>query len=256
MPTPHYIARLGGVVSLGAAALLISGCATQGAGHSSAGPLTDGPSQASTGESAVSSAPLLPPMLFPGEAGRFEAWRCTPAKQNLVTAFGDEALRLWSLHGAWRLPQAVVASGARYQDGELSFWNRGDKAQVETPRGQLQCQAGQQRAARTRDDHPGVMFVAHGNEPGWTVELEAHAPTLTLSTDYGETTETLPYMMSVMDNAAGRVVLENADAARFFRVRIESGACFDDMSGNPHPARVTLSIDGDQYSGCGEGIAP
>lgn len=250
MPTHYHVVPL-----LAAVALVLGGCASQSAAPSAADQAADG-SRQTVPDTSIATAPLLPPMLFPGEAKRFEAWRCAPANQNLVTAFGDETLRLWSLHGAWRLPQAVVASGARYQNGEISFWNRGDKAQVETSRGQLQCQLANKRAARTRADYPGVMFFAHGNEPGWTVELDNKAPTLTLSTDYGETTETLPYMMSVMDNAAGRVVLENADASRFFRVRIESGACFDDMSGKPHPARVTLSIDGDQYSGCGEGIAP
>lgn len=237
-----------------AGALFLGGCASQGKVSSVAPAASDQRSPATT--SPATTAPLLPPMLFSGEAERFEAWRCAPANQNLVTAFGDETLRLWSLHGAWRLPRAVVASGARYQNGEVSFWNRGDKAQVETSRGQLQCQLAHKRTARTRADHPGVMFFAHGNEPGWTVELDNKSPTLTLSTDYGKTTETLPYMMSVMDNAAGRVVLENADASRFFRVRIEAGACFDDMSGKPYPARVTLSIGGEQYSGCGEGIAP
>ncbi|MEE3111459.1 MAG: C-type lysozyme, inhibitor, partial [Pseudomonadota bacterium] len=54
----------------------------------------------------------------------------------------------------------------------------------------------------------------------------------------------------------GRVVIENANAEQFFRVRIESGACFDDMSGEPYPARVTFTIGGEQYKGCAQGIAP
>ena len=149
-----------------------------------------------------------------------------------------------------------MASGARYQEGDISFWHRGEKAQVETPRGQLQCQRATSREALTREDHPGVMLFGRGNEPGWSVALSSTTPTLTLTTDYGEQTQTLPYMVSVMDNDAGRVVLENADAGRFFRLRIEAGACFDSMSGQPFPARVTLSLDGEQYSGCGQGIAP
>lgn len=105
-------------------------------------------------------APFLPSALFPGSAEQFAAWHCEPAKQNLVTATNTNDLRLWSLHGAWRLPQAVVASGARYQDGEISFWNRGDKALVETPRGQLQCSLAEQRDALTRAVKAGVMSLA------------------------------------------------------------------------------------------------
>ena len=154
-------------------------------------------------------------------------------------------------------PAAPEAMGGDLAyEGEISFWNRGEQALVETPRGQLKCDLAARREASTRRDHPGVMFRGQGNEPGWTVELAHDAPKLTLSTDYGENVETLPYMVSVMDNDAGRVVLENANADDFFRVRIEAGACFDGMSGHPFPARVTLTMDGEQYSGCGQGIAP
>lgn len=201
-------------------------------------------------------APFLPSSLFPGSATTFTAWKCQPAQQNLVTAFNAHDLRLWSLHGAWRLPQAVVASGARYQKGDISFWNRGDQAMVETPRGQLKCSQAEQRRALTRADRPGVMFWGQGNEPGWTVALAHDTPTLTMETHYGEERIQLPYMVSVMDNEAGRVVLENADREPFFRVRIEASACFDNMSGEPFPARVTLTYQGEQYSGCGQGIAP
>lgn len=201
-------------------------------------------------------APFLPSALFPGSAQRFDAWHCSPARQHLITAVDGETLRLWSLHGAWRLPQAVVASGARYQDGEISFWNRGEQALVETPRGQLKCELADSRDASTRKDHPGVMFRGQGNEPGWSVALANDTPTLTMELNYGQESVQQPYMVSVMDNEAGRVVIENADVEPFFRVRIEAGACFDDMSGKPFPARVTLTYGGEQYSGCGQGIAP
>ena len=228
-----------------ATAILLGGCATSA-------PVDEQPVKTTV----QSSAPLLPSVLFPGSAERFQAWNCQPANQDLVTAVNGNELRLWSLHGAWRLPQAVVASGARYQDGDISFWNRGDRAQIETPRGQLQCHQGVQREIATRGSHPGVMLLARGNEPGWTIELANDAPVMTWTTNYGSDTATMPYMVSVMDNDAGRVVIENANAEQFFRVRIESGACFDDMSGEPYPARVTFTIGGEQYKGCAQGIAP
>lgn len=214
------------------------------------------PDAALTRTTVNSSAPLLPSGLFAGTAERFQGWHCTPANQHLVSAANAQDLRLWSLHGAWRLPQAVVASGARYQDGEISFWNRGDEARVETPRGQLKCALSDERTALTRAEKPGVMFWGQGNEPGWNVALAHDEPMLALALDYGETRIELPYMVSVMDNTAGRVVLENARVEPFFRLRIEAAACFDNMSGQPFPARVTLTYKGEQYSGCGQGIAP
>lgn len=236
----------GGAIAAAGVMVVLGGCAVT--------PSTE----AETANQATldNRAPFLPSALFPGSAQRFDAWHCEPAQQHLVAATNANDLRLWSLHGAWRLPQAVVASGARYQDGEISFWNRGDKALVETPRGQLQCSLAEQRDALTRATKPGVMFFGQGNEPGWTVALANDTPTLTMEMNYGEERLQLPYMVSVMDNEAGRVVIENADVEPFFRVRIDAGACFDDMSGWPFPARVTLTYGGEQYSGCGQGIAP
>ncbi|XKF14814.1 MliC family protein [Halomonas sp. BLK-85] len=233
--------RAAGVLA-GVVALALGGCAA-----------TSAPSSSGT---LAEKAPLLPSSLFAGESQRFDAWQCEPANQNLVTAGSADTLRLWSMHGAWQLPRAIVASGERFQQGDISFWNKGQEARVETPRGQLQCELAEQRQAFTRADYPDVMFMGRGNEPGWMIKLSSQTPEMTLVSNYGRETRTLPYMVSVMDNDAGRVVIENAQADDFFRVSIEASACFDNMSGEPFPARVTLSIDGEQYAGCGQGIAP
>lgn len=200
-------------------------------------------------------APLLPSALFPGGADSFNSWQCNP-NQALVTAASEGELRLWSAHGAWQLQPAVVASGARYEQDDVSFWNKGDSAIVETSRGRLECQVYMQRQALTRQQRPGVMFQGRGNEPGWMVHLAHDRPEATLSLDYGTREQTLPYRVTAMDNEAGRVVLASGRGDTPFQLRIEAGACLDDMSGEPFPARVTLTVDGEQYRGCGQGIAP
>lgn len=203
----------------------------------------------------ASTAPLLPSSLFAGGAERFEAWRCTP-EQDLVTAFGERELRLWSAHGAYRLTPAVVASGARYQQGNLSFWNKGGDAVVESANGQLECSAAMARPTLTREQRPRVMFHGRGNEPGWNVNLAHDVAELKLVLDYGAREMTLPYRVTGMDNANGRVALASASTEQPFELRLEARACFDDMSGEPFPARVTLAIEGQTYRGCGQGIAP
>ncbi|MFY0991858.1 MliC family protein [Halomonas sp. C05BenzN] len=220
--------------------LLLGGCATA----TPPAPITSG-----------AQAPLLPSVLFPGGADSFTAWRCSP-DQALVTAAPEGELRLWSAHGAWRLEPAVVASGARYEGGRVSFWNKGDGAIVETSRGRLECRAHMRRQALTRQQRPGVMFLGRGNEPGWTASLAHDRPEATLTLDYGTRQQTLPYRVTALDNEAGRVVLASGRGDTPFELRIEAGACLDDMSGEPFPARVTLSVDGEQYRGCGQGIAP
>ncbi|RDB42303.1 C-type lysozyme, inhibitor [Halomonas sp. DQ26W] len=229
---------------LAAASLLLVGCA--------AAPV-DGPRPGAS--QVTSTAPLLPSLLFAGGAERFEAWRCTP-QQDLVTAFGERELRLWSAHGAYRLQPAVVASGARYQQGDLSFWNKGADAVVESANGRLDCSAAMARSPLTREQRPGVMFHGRGNEPGWHVNLAHDTPELTLALDYGARKLTLPYRVTEMDNAEGRVTLASGLADQPFELQLEARGCFDDMSGEPFPARVTLTIDGQALRGCGQGISP
>ncbi|MDR5865209.1 COG3650 family protein [Halomonas koreensis] len=219
-------------------------------------PAPEPPAASGDGQDAASpEAPLLPSALFPGEAAELVGWRCTPA-QDLVTATTEDELRLWSAHGANRLEPAVVASGNRYQNGELGVWLKGDEALVESQRGRLDCRQDVTLDALTRQEHPGVMFHGRGNEPGWHVELANDVPELTMTLDYGRREATLPYRVTTLDNQAGRVILASGQAARPFTLRIEAKACFDDMSGQPWPARVTLKLNGETYRGCGQGIAP
>ncbi|WP_111413395.1 MliC family protein [Billgrantia lactosivorans] len=238
----HFLASLRPALLL-AGSLLLGGCAASS---------VDGPRPV---DKVDSTAPLLPSMLFPGGAERFEAWRCTP-QQDLVTAFGERELRLWSAHGAYRLAPAVVASGARYQQGDLSFWSKGGEATVESGNGRLDCRAAMARPPLTREHRPGVMFHGRGNEPGWNVNLAHDAPELALVLDYGAREMTLPYRVTEMDNANGRVTLASGQAGQPFELRLEARACFDDMSGEPFPARVTLTFEGQTYRGCGQGVAP
>lgn len=233
---------------------LLLGTALGLAGCAAPGEAPPAPPPPDEGTVATPTAPLMPSLLFPGGAEAFQAWRCTPA-QDLVSAVAGEELRLWSAHGAYRLTPAVVASGARYQKGDLSFWAKGDEAMVESANGRLDCTADLTRRALTRRQRPGVMFHGRGNEPGWTVSLAHDAPELSLVLDYGERTLTLPYRVTEMDNG-GRVTLASGRADHPFTLALEARACFDSMSGKPFPARVTLTIDGETYRGCGQGIAP
>ncbi|MGB8713622.1 MAG: MliC family protein [Onishia taeanensis] len=208
-----------------------------------------------TEPSDATKAPLMPSAFFAGEAERFEAWRCTPA-QDLVTAFPPGELRLWSAYDAYRLTPAVVASGSRYVKNDLSFWEKGGEAMVESDRGRLECQRDQTRAALTRAQRPGVMFHGRGNEPGWTVRLDHDAPHLSLMLDNGEREIESPYRVTSLDNERGRVTLASGRADTPFNLELEARACFDSMSGEPFPVRVTLDVDGNTYRGCGQGIAP
>ncbi|WP_168012561.1 MliC family protein [Halomonas salinarum] len=258
--TPRGVSRSLPAIALGLSALL-AGCAGTPSLDQTPPTVSDVSTSPDTEKddatkaSDATKAPLMPSAFFAGDAERFEAWRCMPA-QDLVTAFPQGELRLWSAYDAYRLTPAVVASGSRYVKGDLSFWEKGETAMVESDRGRLECERDQTRAALTRAQRPGVMFHGRGNEPGWTVRLAHDAPRLALLLDYGEREIEAPYRVTSLDNERGRVTLASGRADTPFKLELDARACFDSMSGKPFPVRVTLEVDGETYHGCGQGIAP
>ncbi|WP_148252730.1 MliC family protein [Aidingimonas lacisalsi] len=240
--------------------LMVAGCATSREEPSSSSDVGVRDLEPSTSEeqaepSVTPQAPLLPSAFFPGDADEFVAWHCTPA-QDLVSAFPTNELRLWSGQGMYRLEPAVVASGARYAKEDLSFWNKGEEAIVESDNGRLDCETSMSRDVLTREDRPGVMFHGRGNEPGWTVRLAHDVPEVSMVLDYGERELTLPYRIESLDNEEGHVHLSSGVKDQPFDLSLQARACFDDMSGQPFPVRVILKIDDRTYRGCGQGIAP
>lgn len=208
----------------------------------------------STKPGKTESSPLLPSAFFADGAEAFTAWRCTPA-QDLISAFPENRLRLWSAQGSYELERAVVASGSRYVKGDLSFWDKGNEALVESDNGRLECQQDIGRDTATREEHPGAIFHAQGNEPGWTLDLDRDAPRLTLVTGYGERTLEVPYRVAkVVNGQQASMTLHGREAEHALTVRMAARACFDDMSGKPYPVRVTVELGTQTLRGCGQGI--
>ncbi|MGC3871845.1 MliC family protein [Halomonas sp. GXIMD04776] len=217
-------------------------------------PATPAEKDGSTQASNKPSSPLLPSAFFADGGKAFTAWRCTPA-QDLIATFPDNRLRLWSGQGHYELERAVVASGARYTKDDLSFWNKGDIALVESDNGRLECQQDAQRKTWDRRQHPDTIFYAKGNEPGWALRLDRQTPRLSWVTDYGKRTLVLPYKVdNVVNGQHASMTLVSQDPAQPLTVELEARACFDSMSGKPFPVRVTITSDTQKLLGCGQGI--
>ena len=140
------------------------------------------------------------------------------------------------------LDPVEAASGARFADGAeppTSFWSKGDRAQlvlrgVEYP----ECEA---------EPVPPRVFRAGGNEPGWSLLVDAAG--LELTTGYGE-----------RRRRADTVTLERVPGGRIYRAAAEGTAitaavtdrvCVDTMTGVPRPAAVEVTVGDERLSGCG-----
>nr|WP_298379087.1 MliC family protein [uncultured Halomonas sp.] len=252
-------------IATGVFAFILAGCATSSSLSPPASPPTEErgvdltPAAPAVGNDAsqgknTSSSPLLPSGFFADGGDTFTAWRCTPA-QDLITAFPENRLRLWSGQGYFELDSAVVASGARYVKNDLSFWNKGTIALVESDNGRLECQQDVERKTWGRRQHPDTIFYARGNEPSWALRLDRKTSRLSWVTDYGKRTLILPYKLGrVVNGQHASMTLISLDAAQPLTVELEARACFDTASGKPFPVRVTITSDEQQQLGCGQGI--
>jgi len=178
-------------------------------------------------------------------------WNCAGMEFEAAFDTVGERVDLALPEGTLSLPQAVVASGARYVDHRGNeFWTKGNTATLR--------RAGAEPLDCLRTDAPspwdeaktrGVHFRAVGNEPGWLVEVGAgETPPLHAELDYGERRFDLAkvQMLSGLLGYAGATT----DGARV-RLVLEREQCNDGMSDATYPVSAQFEVGDRTYRGCG-----
>jgi len=152
-----------------------------------------------------------------------------------------------------KLTPARSASGARYVSGPFLYWSKGDKALLQLASGSLkQCRVVPQEKAWQAARIRGVDFRALGQEPGWILEI-TNDRQLKYVGQYGGDSLSAPLPEPEKSGAGGRRYRLNT-SSRNLTIDIEQTPCKDAMSGFSFPATVTVTIDGERYSGCGKAL--
>ncbi|MBC7182190.1 MAG: META domain-containing protein, partial [Marinobacter sp.] len=141
------------------------------------------------------------------------------------------------------LKPAESASGALYVapgDESTRFWSKGERATL-TIQGQTYPECLQ----------PGALempFEARGNEPFWHATIEGDE--LLLTRPFEESgTRRIPLEVKTA-NRHGREFVATLDE-RSITLTVARQLCENDMSGAQYPAQVRLTVDGQEFSGCG-----
>ena len=143
-------------------------------------------------ESAVAAAP---------EVGRTFVFDCD-GDVSFTVRTGPGEVALWapeSLGGQYLvLGMTPAASGARYEDGDTVYWNKGDLATFEIA-GQtfVDCRSNPSKVPWADAARRGVTFRALGNEPSWYIEV--HRDRLVMVTDLGARRTELAYADAVVE---------------------------------------------------------
>lgn len=212
-------------------------------------PAASEPAAAPSAETASATDTSATRTPAPGEPLQAYVWSCddgqTIRMRNLLR---ENAITIEMHEGGRKLPLAVSASGARYSDGSLTFWTKGDTALLERP-GSAPVNCRQNRFeslladARVRE----VTFRGTGNEPGWTVEV-GPGSRLEFVTNYGD--ERHAFDATSENNEGGTRVYTAAAGERSIKVTVSTEACTDDMSGWAFDRRMVVEFGGQTYRGC------
>ncbi|WP_416885065.1 MliC family protein [Marinospirillum sp.] len=198
------------------------------------------------------------------EISETSLWRCDQ-RDELATRFQGEHLWLM-LPGSdeWlHLQAARAASGALYRDAAsgTSFWNRGERARVDTPEHTwMNCQltevttrqiASLPYVVGTDRSPQAVTLRASGHHPGWRLEVR-QAGTAELSFRFGTQRLTLEEVTLMDQDLIESRYRAQTQAGEPLHYQVQNILCIDAISGEPLPHRVEIHLEGQVYRGCGQ----
>lgn len=228
------LARLGRTLCL---PVVLVGCAAPQAPAPAAPPIVP------------SSAPAVVDAVTPA-APRTYVYQCVDGLRFVARTEGETAsvfLPGQTLH----LPQVPAASGAKYSDGQVTLWGKGEEATFEFDGARRACRNDRRQAVWEDAKLRGVDFRATGNEPAWFLEL-VNGGRSVLVTHHGEGRHEFETPPPIIDQAAGVTTYRVSNPALVVVIRRQ--ACRDTMSDDSYETAVTVTVDGRTYRGCGRAL--
>jgi uncharacterized membrane protein len=179
-------------------------------------------------------------------------YQCADGLTFVAALRGDTA---WAFlpSGTVALPHVAAASGARYAEGDVALWMKGEEATLELPEsGPRSCRNDRRQAIWEHAKLSGVDFRAVGNEPGWHLEISPDS--IRLVGDYGERRAAFPTPEPRTDTVRSRSVYRTTSGGDTLEILLELGPCHDTMSGEAFETSVTLVLGDRTLRGCGRAL--
>jgi membrane-bound inhibitor of C-type lysozyme len=181
------------------------------------------------------------------------AYDCDDSSFVVTKLDGEGGLWVFLPEETRHLSHVPTASGARYSDGTVSVWSKGNEAMISTPDSERHCVENRQRSIIEDAKLRGNDFWATGNNPAWTLEI---GPEFTvLSVDNGQTIYTMLTRPPETSLDARRTTWIVSTQGAGLRIVVEGDPCIDTMSGTLFESSVTVTIDEDRtLYGCGQAL--
>ena len=181
-------------------------------------------------------------------------WDCDDGTSLTMKNLLRENAIVLDLHeGPRHLPQVVSASGAKYDDGSVSFWTKGDTAMFERKGSAVvNCRDNRARSLVADARARGVTYRGQGNEPGWILEIGPPG-TIVFNTNYGQERHEFQGATVTGDPASG-AEYRAAKGDVQIGVTVTQEPCQDDMAGTQFDYSFVVQFGGRTYRGCGNDV--
>lgn len=190
-----------------------------------------------------------------------EGWRCEDGRilgTRVLPELKTVELRIDNLRRI--VPQVASASGARFEDPDWLFWNRGAQAMLQRKPGPpVYCN--EVRALSLVEDARarGITFRGQGGIPGWLLEVGPdNRVVLSGAPDNGAIDGRLewPDLAPAPGPVYGSTRYTAQAGGRRHVILVLPDPCVDELSGARFPSAVLVEVDGRRMRGCGTPIAP
>jgi len=156
--------------------------------------------------------------------------------------------------GTISLPHVEAASGAKYSDGTVTFWSKGESAMLEgVSSSSVECKNNRAQAIWEDAKLRGADFRATGNEPGWHMEI-SKSYGIVLVTNYGSDRYQFAPSEPSSDADSRTTKYQANDGGHELVISLEGKRCTDSMSGEQFETTVTVMINGNKLNGCGKAL--
>jgi len=190
-----------------------------------------------------------------------EGWRCEDGRilgTRVLPGLKTVELRIDSLRRI--VPQVASASGARFEDPDWLFWNRGAQAMLQRkPEPPVYCN--EVRALSLVEDARarGITFRGQGGIPGWLLEVGPDNRVVLSGAPGNGTLDgrlEWPDLAPAPGPVYGSTRYTAQAGGRQHVILVLPDPCVDELSGARFPSAVLVEVDGRRMRGCGTPIAP
>lgn len=152
------------------------------------------------------------------------------------------------------LPQVEAASGAKYSDGTITYWSKGESAILDRPgHARVECKNNRRQAIWEDAKLRGADFRATGNEPGWYMEI-SEAYGILFVTNYGSDRYHFGKFETNSDSASRETIFKASKDGRELLVSLVGMRCTDSMSGEKFETTVVVTLNETKLNGCGKAL--